>query len=299
MEMLMRSQVAPIQVFSVADFGINLAKFLRTFRPIFYDLPLDHYDAKREQLIFLQKTCADIQDDPKVQQDFFSYYKGEVAFSALQPYFDRLLAHEKEEFSKIKPYRRRAVSRFSIKRDGGKWQQKRIPTAPFSQDYGKIDQKQFDFRLLPRIFSEIDEKHVEHPLFSQLIEGLSKTVGNYHPEISALDITVHHVLVETSKERVTSNSPEGIHQDGFDYIVSALVMERNNVLGGESQIFEEDKTTKILRTTLQPGQGMLQPDKDTHLWHKVTEIVVKKPKKVPETLGAFRSSIGFDIALVK
>jgi hypothetical protein len=188
------------------------------------------------------------------------------------------------------------VSRFFLNLQKGQedqWFLKRIPTAEFSQSYAKIAEDQFDFRTLPRIFSEIDDGAVNSSLFKTLLVGLAQRVASWHPEISALDITVHHVLVETTKERITSNSPEGIHQDGFDYIVSALVIERNNVVGGESQIFDDDKTTKIFSTTLQPGFGILQPDKNTHLWHKVTPIVVQPPAEL-----GFRSSIGFDIALV-
>ena len=100
------------------------------------------------------------------------------------------------------------------------------------------------------------------------------------------------MLVETAKERITSNSPEGIHQDGYDYIVSALVVERKNISGGISEIFANDKKSKILSTTLQPGFGLLQPDLNTDLWHHVTKIQ-------PTSDIGFRSSIGFDIALIR
>ncbi len=291
----------PIQVFSVADFNINLPLFLQTFQPLFYSLPLDDYDAKKEQIMLLQNHLPAQTQGPQTTEKLHAYYMGELSLGALQPYLEQLLEEKQTEFAKIKPYRRRAVSRFAMHKNGHDWNFKRIPTKSFSQTEAKIAENYFDIRSLPRVFTEIDEQHVEQPLFHQLLTGLARRVGGYHPEISALDITVHHVLVETFTERVTSNSPEGIHQDGYDYIVSALVMERRNVLGGESQIFDEDKTTKILTTTLQPGHGILQPDKNTHLWHKVSQIVVEDPKKALEagTLGAFRSSMGFDIALVR
>ena len=95
----------------------------------------------------------------------------------------------------------------------------------------------------------------------------------------------HHVRVTTLPGLETSNSPEGLHQDGFPFIVSALVVERENIYGGESEIYAGDKKTLILKTALQPGFGLLQPDLGSDLWHLVTPI-----------LGAgYRSSIGFDI----
>lgn len=281
--------LAPISVFSVDDFGITTSTFLEETAPIFYDLPLDLYDAKKEQIFFL-KNALGLDCD----EILFRYYTGETGFETIAPFLQKLSPEEHKEFDKIQPYRRRAVSRFSCKKESGKWTASRIATKPFSQTYAKISEIGFDIRSLPRIFCEIDEKSVETNHFKTLILGLIHKIQGYHPEISELDITVHHVLVETTKERVTSNSPEGIHQDGYDYIVSALVIERKNIIGGESQIFDDDKTTKIVTTTLQPGCGILQPDKNTHLWHKVTPIYVKENAN-----HGFRSSIGFDIGLVR
>lgn len=281
--------IRPITVFSVEDFGMPIPQFVQANAPLFYDLPLDPYDAKKEQIMLLQSTldlnCTDI---------LYKYYLGELDFSAIEQYYKMLPEKKQVEFDKIKPYRRRGVSRYSCNKSSSGWNARRIPTKPFSQTYAKISENHFDIRALPRIFTEIDEKSVSSDMFKTLLFGLIGKIAEYHPDISELDITVHHVLVETTKERVTSNSPEGIHQDGYDYIVSALVVERCAILGGESQIFDDDKTTKILTTTLQPGHGILQPDKDTHLWHKVTPIYVKEGMDI-----GFRSSIGFDIGLVR
>jgi hypothetical protein len=84
-----------------------------------------------------------------------------------------------------------------------------------------------------------------------------------------------------------------LHQDGYDYIVSALVIERKNIIGGISQVFADDKKTKLLSTKLNPGQGILQPDQGTSFWHNVTPFSV-----IPQTEVGYRSSIGFDIGVL-
>jgi hypothetical protein len=86
-----------------------------------------------------------------------------------------------------------------------------------------------------------------------------------------------------------TNSPEGIHQDGADYIVSALVMERAGVTGGESRVYDSDKKTVLLRHTLLPGEGLFQVDAGSPLWHDVTPVVAQG-----DGMGV-RSLFGLDI----
>ncbi|MCR2089001.1 2OG-Fe dioxygenase family protein [Campylobacter upsaliensis] len=63
-----------------------------------------------------------------------------------------------------------------------------------------------------------------------------------------------------------TNSPEGIHQDGMDFIMSAFVVERKNIRGAKSIIYMEDKKTRIFETILKDGQGILQVDANSPLW---------------------------------
>ncbi len=277
----------PIQLFSVRDFGLSIQHFLTQTKPLFEALPFDCYDSRKEQIQFLQTNLA----EPPPRDLLFRYYLGEIEIHSLATCIETLSPDKLNEFKKIQAYRKRAVSRFILDKENMSWRCKRIPTSAFSQDFGKIDKDVFDIRLLPRQFTEIEEAMVDNELFKTLLFGVASNVAQLHPSLKRLDITVHHVRVMTSSERITSNAPEGIHQDGFDYIVSALVVERENVLGGESQIFKEDKKTKIFTTTLQPGFGILQPDKGTDLWHTVTPITVQSGT------SGYRSSIGFDIAL--
>lgn len=112
--------------------------------------------------------------------------------------------------------------------------------------------------------------------------------------ISGLSIVVHHVRIVTKLNRPISNSPEGIHQDGFPFIVSAFVVEREKVSGGISTIFGPDKKTEIFTTTLLPGVGLLQADQGSDLWHRVSPIYVDT-EKFRDVKSGYRSSIGFDI----
>lgn len=56
---------------------------------------------------------------------------------------------------------------------------------------------------------------------------------------------IHHILVECVNGDSATNSPEGIHQDGMDCIVSAFVVESRNICGAKSIVYLDDKETKI------------------------------------------------------
>lgn len=131
----------------------------------------------------------------------------------------------------------------------------------------------------------------------KLIIGISRALiedESFHE----LSIVVHYTIVEafTDAADISTNSPEGIHQDGMDYIVSALVIERENITGGVSRVYIKDDETyeKILNVRLEQGQGIFQPDRNTNLWHEVSPIELFDTSK-----EGFRSTIGLDLQVVK
>ncbi len=97
------------------------------------------------------------------------------------------------------------------------------------------------------------------------------------------------------------NSPEGVHEDGAPYIISALVINRQHADGGISQVYEQLENGKkelVFERTLASGEFLFQGDTGEELiygndlWHYVTGI--------SPTAGAevgIRDIIGFDIEL--
>ncbi|MGY0400257.1 MAG: 2OG-Fe dioxygenase family protein [Ostreibacterium sp.] len=106
-----------------------------------------------------------------------------------------------------------------------------------------------------------------------------------------MNCIIHHTVIYTDNENNSTNSPEKKHQDGMDYIMSAFVIERNNVLGGKSKIYFEEKEHPLFTTTLQEGQGILQSDLGTTLWHDVSDISSHST--------GFRFTLGLDFTLKK
>ena len=108
--------------------------------------------------------------------------------------------------------------------------------------------------------------------------------------------------VKATSDTPGDNSPEGAHEDGAAYIVSALVINRFNVSGGETQILEKRRGGKkeiILRRILQSGEFAFQADTGEEkvfgndLWHHVTPFHKTDKKKG----DGWRDSIGLDLVI--
>jgi hypothetical protein len=151
-----------------------------------------------------------------------------------------------------------------------------------------------DYRSQNRVFQETPDEVAELHELRQLITGLSELVRGLEPELHGLRLVFHQMRTTVQRDVVRAVVPEGLHQDGAAYVVTALVTERVGVLGGESIVCGPKREPVYLRTVLQPGEGLFHADSDSPLWHDVSPIRVD-PATVVAT--GWRSIIGFDINL--
>ncbi len=128
-----------------------------------------------------------------------------------------------------------------------------------------------------------------------MIKYVARKIRNTNAGIDKLNMVVHHTLTYSYSDYSSTNAPEGIHEDGMDYIVSALVIERKNIIGGKSVIYGKNATTSLLEVTLKDGQGIFHPDKGSDLWHTVTPCTLDESNR--HTYG-YRSTIGIDINIL-
>ena len=157
-----------------------------------------------------------------------------------------------------------------------------------------FQQKVDDNRGVKRQFELIDLYYINQLWmldFLTQISALSVLNHNYykgHKKIKEVDIHLHQVRQTAYSDIDAHNSPEGIHRDGCDYIVSALVMTRNNISGGESIIYDQNKMINY-KTILDDEEGIFQ--EDIKQWHYVTPI-----QTLEDGMG-FRDILGVDIIL--
>jgi hypothetical protein len=281
-----RSQVDPsdpVVLFDLESLGIKSSVFLSDFHKSFSSLPWDYYDVRREHLKQLEGALA---SHAKRENLFADYYTGVISLSELLSHLPEQSPTALETISALEPYRRRTTSRFALEYRDDDWHITGVKNAPVVQTVPSSD-----YRSLSRVFPETSIEIVEHPEFYKLLSSLGNLVLQADDTVGALQITAWQTGIVATPYRSGTNAPEGIHQDGSDYIVSALVTARDNIQGGMSRVFADDKTTEILTVTLQPGQGIFQADSGSSLWHDVTPIRVENTREGNGTRNLF----GFDI----
>ena len=270
-----------IRVFDLKGLGIDQERFIKDVTPTFKKLTWDMYDVRREQIDFLLKYVPDQKN--RLKKFFPSYYSGKKKLSAIADIVNKLSSKKKKEFLKLKPYRRRSISKFILTLSKTGWHIKKVKHTRF---YQKVK----DYRSIKRVLPETSPSITRHPEFRKILIALANIVKELHPRTKKISMEVHQTGVVASCFQSGDNSPEGIHLDGFDYDVTALVVERKGIRGGVSMVYGSDKKRVYLKKTLQPGQGIFQND----LWHDVTKIHVKSGYNT-----GLRNIFGFDINIEK
>lgn len=282
--------VPPIRVFSLERLGIDTERFIDYMKPAFSILPLDRYDAKRNQVAFLKARFPD--EEPRLSRFLEAYYDAHEDLDSVVDLIARLMPTDMYEFDRIgiTSRRKRSLARFMLHAlPNGCWQIDRVHRLPFIQNVSDLRGK------LRRVFAETNEFVTDYPDMRKLISKIADMVRELRPEARALELNLHLMYTFADLMSAGENAPEGIHQDGCDYIVSALVIERAGIVGGESIVYGPDKKTEYLRRTLAPGEGIFQADRGSPLWHYVTPIQ-EDPAVSPDY--GHRAIIGFDVDVV-
>ncbi len=287
---------SPIRIAALNHLGIEKEVFIDFFKDLFQELAWDPYDVRRLQIEFLKAQIPSAEEE--LNKLFKAYFTGEVGEEALEKWVEQLSDEDQFEYTKIKPWRRRSISQFVLSINDGDIEILREPCKQFSQS---VDEE--DYRSLPRIFEESPDKHVVNTHFNSLMISVFHIIQSIEENVKKIQLVAHFMSVKATEERVGDNSPEGAHEDGADYIISALVINRTNVKGGESQVIEKvgEEAEIIFRRTLQEGEFVFQADtgeEDTFgndLWHHVTPFAIDDISKGE----GWRDIIGFDINILE
>lgn len=287
-----RTIKSPIRIGSLEDLDLDKEIFLSAFKPFFNELEDDAYLTRENQVKFLKKRFT--EDQNAIEEVHKLYFEKKVGIEVLRPWLEKLNTTEKEQFKTISVItRQRNISSFTIKKEGKDIHVERTYPAVFNQEVS-------DFRSWERVFKQAEKRMVENEQFYSLLKAVFNLIKTIHPEVSKLKVTSHFMRTITQGEIKGENSPEGVHEDGAPYIVSALVVNRENIVGGETQIFEkiDHRNDLIFNEALTPGKFAFQADTGEEktfgndLWHYVTPI---NPKNSTEK--GIRDIIGFDIEI--
>lgn len=291
--MLLRTLSSPIVLFNLSEFGISIDRIQKKLQGNYPDYGWDHYLTQQSKIEIIKRYISPIKFESTPINLLLDIYQNKLSDEDLFTVFHELDDKARLEISSSKPTRQRLVSEYILSGRRHEWLVERIESRPFTQEKALVAaDNQFDFRKSARTFRELPSE-----LFDDDLLGMLNIVASSIPGCDGrkgkMNVTVHHNLVWCDASQRCTNSPEGVHQDGMDFIVSALCVERKNITGGRSKIFGGDKTTSIFETELQPGQGIFQPDAATDLWHEVTPITAIDKGSI-----GYRSTIGFDVVLL-
>jgi hypothetical protein len=154
-------------------------------------------------------------------------------------------------------YRSRRLSRFTVSGD----QLIKLPHGYLfqSKDYNPL------VGDIKREFAELDDALIELDIFRNLVLAFSDSC-KLHPEA---EIGVHQIRTICSQDNLGNPAPEGIHQDGTDFI-GIFSVDRDNIQGGETHLYTAKKEKPVFSKILNPGELLLVNDHD--FFHFTTPI---------------------------
>lgn len=120
-----------------------------------------------------------------------------------------------------------------------------------------------------RLFDPLESSFVSDPLLNRLLDWLTFLYDQCEGVPRHWNIRLHPYRIVANSEQAGNPTPEGLHRDGVDYIVSMLV-QRNNVKGGETTITDNQGQVLWQRTLQRPLDTMIGQDNQT--MHAVTPV---------------------------
>lgn len=163
-------------------------------------------------------------------------------------------------------------------RDGGSYRFRRHASLQLTPDGSAIEQRvqrahwqPLDYNALHggflRWFAPVTDAALADPALIGLILGLgracSEAAGHALPFVE-----VHQFRIDTAAG-IGRPTPEGAHRDGVDF-VAVILIDRVDVRGGESRIFEAEGPAGIRFTLLEPGSAVLLDD--ARVVHETTPL---------------------------
>lgn len=284
---------SPIRIGNIEDLGIDYVVFFEAFGSWFDNLEADEYLVRKNQLEYLQSVLE--HESHAITELYKTYFEQGQSTTALSPFLNQLSKAQLKEFTCVSNATRyRSIAEFSVVFNDSTISIKRNENEVYTQAVR-------DSRSWKRKFNQKCTHQTENPLFKKLIEKFASITKEIHPEIKELRFVAHSMRIYSNGLVPAENSPEGIHEDGANYIVSALVVNRTNCSGAESQIYECVEGSKELIYTheLQPGEFIFQADTGEEktfgndLWHHVTAM-----RPLDENVPGIRDIIGFDIDII-
>lgn len=173
-------------------------------------------------------------------------------------------------------------------RDGGRYRRRRhssfiVNDGALKQVAHRAHYQPLEYNALHggmlRMFEPMQAVLVAHPVFLQLLKSISHICSSLKGE-QPWYVEAHQFRIDTT-DGIGRPTPEGAHRDGVDF-VAILLVDRKNIKGGESRIFEVDGAHGKRFTLLEPWTLVILDDH--RVIHETTPIQ-------PTANGGYRDTL--------
>lgn len=141
---------------------------------------------------------------------------------------------------------------------------------------------------MERWFEPMTPEVLQAAAWRRLLSGLADVFTRTRP-VARWYVEAHQFRIDTA-EGIGRPTPEGAHRDGVDY-VAVILVNRFNVRGGETRVFEAQGTSGVRFTMTQPWTALLLDD--VKVIHETTPIQNDGPGGVRDTLVVTFREHGF------
>jgi hypothetical protein len=263
----------------------RMREFQSTVLPEFESLDWDFYDVRQKRKQAIESSNDSLSENEKTLLQ--EYYRGNIRIDALAALLKKLPAKSRDALLSVRPYRKKACTRMIAQCvNTDLWSVQVLPTRPFLQRVALTD-----YRSIARNYRALPAAVVDSDCFRTLLANVVAMVQSARPDAVSLDITAWMMSCYTWLAGPTTNSPEGVHQDGADYVVTAFVIERTNVAGGVSRLFLDHDGQSQDEILVGPNEGLFHADTGSPIWHDVSHIHMDSSSDQ----HGVRSLLGFDV----
>lgn len=141
---------------------------------------------------------------------------------------------------------------------------------------------------IERWFEPVESRVVAAPAWGHLLRSL----GSLFAQLTTVDrwyIEAHQFRIDTANG-IGRPTPEGAHRDGVDF-VAVILVDRRNVKGGETHVFDANGPTGVRFTMCQPWTALLMDD--ARVIHETTPIQAEGQLAFRDTLVLTYRAGGF------
>lgn len=128
---------------------------------------------------------------------------------------------------------------------------------------------------IQRVFDPLEPGFAHHCVLRGVLDVLIHVIDAVEGQTTAWNVKLHPYRIVARPDVAGQPTPEGLHRDGVDYVVSMLV-KRANVVGGESSATDAQRALLTSVTLVDPMQLLILNDPRT--LHAVTPLRPVDPR---------------------